>query len=89
MGVVNIKRILENENRFKTIVQIFRRMMILRLKHLTYLDTRPVRNEDRLCAEAWMEGGLEAERRLREKWTEEKLEATKDSVRNLMRQGIV
>ena len=48
--------------------------MILRLKSLTYLDTRPVRNEDRLCAEAWMEGGVEAERRLREKWTEEKTE---------------
>ena len=63
----------------------YRRTMILRLKSLTYLDTRPVRNEDRLCAEAWMEGGVEAERRLREKWTEEKLEATKASVKNLMR----
>ena len=63
----------------------YRRMMILRLKHLTYLDTRPVRDEDRLCAQAWMEGGLEAERKLREKWADEKLQATKASVRNLMR----
>ena len=59
--------------------------MILRLKSLTYLDTRPVKEQDRLCAEAWEKGGVDAERKLKEKWAEDRLEATKASVKNLMR----
>ena len=59
--------------------------MIVRLKGLTYLDTRPVNEQDRLCAQAWMEGGLEAERRLREKMADEKLAIQRESVRRLMR----
>ena len=59
--------------------------MILKLHMLTYLDTRPVRENDRLCAEAWLEGGVQAERNLREKWAEEDLARTKESVMSLMR----
>ena len=62
-----------------------RRHMILTLHMLTYLDTRPVSEKDRLCAEAWASGGKEAERRLREKWTEEELAKTKENVMSLMR----
>ena len=59
--------------------------MILKLKMLTYLDTRPVREKDRLCAEAWLDGGVQAERKLREKWTEEDLARTKENVMSLIR----
>ena len=63
---------------------IFRRNMIIKIKELTYLDTRPVREKDRLCAEAWLEGGLEAERKLREKWADEDLARTKASVMHII-----
>ena len=59
--------------------------MILKLKELTYLDTRPVREKDRLCAEAWLEGGLQAERKLRENWADEELARTKESVMALVK----
>lgn len=59
--------------------------MILKLKALTYLDTRPVRDKDRLCAEAWLEGGLQAERKLRERWAEEEQARTRESVMDLVR----
>ena len=59
--------------------------MILKLRELTYLDTRPVRDRDRQCAEAWLEGGLQAERKLREKWSEEEQARTRESVMALVR----
>ncbi len=45
--------------------------MILACRGLTYLDQRPVRVQDRECVEAWAEGGLAAERALRERWARE------------------
>ena len=59
--------------------------MILKLKELTYLDTRPVREKDRLSAEAWLEGGLQAERKLREKWADEEQARNRESVMALVR----
>ena len=59
--------------------------MILKLRELTYLDTRPVREKDRECAEAWREGGLQAERNLREKWNEEEQARRIESVMSLVR----
>ena len=49
----------------------YRRTLIVRLKHLTYLDDRPVREEDRIGAIAYLEGGYPAEQRAREKYRNE------------------
>ena len=46
----------------------YRRAIIVKLKHLTYLDDRPVREEDRIGATAYLEGGYAAEQKAREQY---------------------
>ncbi|KAI8923556.1 hypothetical protein BC831DRAFT_470632 [Entophlyctis helioformis] len=48
-------------------IQSYRKVMVSRCKHLTYLDDRPVFDNERLATEAWAKGGLEAEREERQR----------------------
>ena len=49
----------------------YRRRVILTCKELTYLDQRPVRAQERACAEAWLTGGNEAANALKDKMARE------------------
>nr|XP_056718327.1 dynein axonemal assembly factor 1 [Euleptes europaea] len=58
----------------------YRRTFTIRLKHLTYLDDRPVFPRDRACAEAWAKGGHEAERKEMELWEARDRKKIQDSI---------
>ena len=57
--------------------------MILACEHLTYLHTRPVTENDRVCIEAWRDGGVEAERALRQKIANEKHRKIEEDIMKL------
>ncbi|KAJ3023518.1 Dynein assembly factor 1, axonemal [Thoreauomyces humboldtii] len=48
-------------------IKNYRRVLISRIKTLTYLDDRPVFDKERLAVEAWARGGADAERDERER----------------------
>ncbi|XP_066493643.1 dynein axonemal assembly factor 1 isoform X2 [Tiliqua scincoides] len=58
----------------------YRRTVTIRLKHLTYLDDRPVFPKDRACAEAWAKGGREAEKNERDMWESRERKKIQDSI---------
>jgi len=49
----------------------YRRTLIIKIKNLTYLDDRPIKNEDKVGAEAYFKGGYQAEKEARIKYREE------------------
>lgn len=55
----------------------YRRTLIVRLKHLTYLEDRPIKEEDRIGAKAYLEGGYSAEQKAREKYRNDNEKTTK------------
>jgi dynein assembly factor 1 len=46
----------------------YRKTMLTKLRGLTYLDTKPIDEGERLGADAFFKGGLEEERKVREEW---------------------
>ena len=65
------------------LINNYRRTLIVRLKHLTYLDDRPIREEDRIGAIAYLKGGYPAEQLAREKYrNENERRSNKSKVKN-------
>lgn len=62
----------------------YRKTMINEIKQLSYLDDRPVFPKERVCAEAFMKGGREAEREARTKFMEDERERQARGIRHLM-----
>lgn len=62
----------------------YRKTLITSCKELSYLDDRPVFPKERVCAEAFLEGGREAERKAREEWIRKEREREARGVIHLM-----
>ncbi|XP_055305915.1 dynein axonemal assembly factor 1 homolog [Sitodiplosis mosellana] len=63
----------------------YRKTMTVECKNLTYLDSRPIFDKDRACAEAWKRGGYEEEKREKSKWDAAQQKKIMDSVRATLR----
>jgi len=64
-----------NKNQQNTIcdqLNFYRKKIIGKCQNLTHLDDRPVFIDERRCCNAWLIGGIEAERQERQKLREEK-----------------
>lgn len=66
-------------------IKYYRKTLTVKIKDLQYLDDRPVFPKDRACAEAWAEGGLEAEKAERERWLTKERKKLTDSVDSLLK----
>ncbi|XP_042863425.1 dynein axonemal assembly factor 1 homolog [Penaeus japonicus] len=66
-------------------VRPYRNTLITTCRNLTYLDDRPVFPVDRAAAEAWLEGGVEAERATRRQWAERDHQRQRDCVNAVIR----
>jgi len=64
----------------------YRKVTIARVPTLGYLDDRPVDSNDRLLAQAFVQGGVEEERKVREEIQREKSEREKKEVNRVREQ---
>ncbi|XP_060929874.1 dynein axonemal assembly factor 1-like [Limanda limanda] len=78
MPVLRVLNLMGNEVVRK--IPNYRKMVIVRLKQLTFLDDRPVFPKDRACAVAWLAGGLDGERKERELWETRERRKIQDSL---------
>ena len=62
----------------------YRKTMIVNCKKLTYLDDRPIFPKERACAEAFMEGGRDAERAARAAFNQREKDKQARGVQHLM-----
>ena len=67
----NLKVLYFKGNEVIKFIKNYRRYLISYLKNLTYLDDRPIRDEDRIGAIAFFKGGFKAEIAAKEKFKEE------------------
>eukprot|EP00039_Didymoeca_costata_P028835 m.22256 g.22256 ORF g.22256 m.22256 type:complete len:423 (-) comp7381_c0_seq1:4322-5590(-) len=71
-------------NEFIRKIPHYRKTMIVRCKNLSYLDDRPIFPKERVCAEAFMEGGRQAEREAREKFVQAEREREARGIQHLL-----
>lgn len=72
-------------NPFVTAIRNYRKTVIAKIPQLSYLDDRPVFKDDRRCAEAFLRGGLEAEREERKLMKEEERDAHRKQMESFRR----
>jgi dynein assembly factor 1 len=53
-------------------ISLYRKRMTIAMKNLQYLDDRPVFEIERIAANAWSEGGAEAEKVARQEYQDKK-----------------
>ncbi|PSC73054.1 Dynein assembly factor [Micractinium conductrix] len=82
-GLPDLKCLYLRGNPLVSSMRSYRKTVVAALPALTYLDDRPVFELERLCAEAWSLGGLEAERGARAAYHERQAEAEKKLVEAL------
>jgi dynein assembly factor 1 len=58
-------------------ISMYRKRLTYALKNLQYLDDRPVFDIERIAANAWSEGGAEAEKEARAKYQQDKIDKMK------------
>ncbi|KAG2449026.1 hypothetical protein HYH02_005778 [Chlamydomonas schloesseri] len=58
-------------------IKNYRKVLVTSIPSLTYLDDRPVFDNERKIAQAWLEGGLEGERAMRNQLKEEEEERSR------------
>jgi hypothetical protein len=68
----NLKVLYLKGNLITRSIKNYRKFLIYKLKALTYLDDRPVDGGDRAGSEAFFQGGLEMERKVREEFRKSK-----------------
>ncbi|RZF41843.1 hypothetical protein LSTR_LSTR005305 [Laodelphax striatellus] len=85
MGAMQSLRVLNLlGNPVRNKINFYRKVLTLECEDLQYLDDRPVFPKDRVCAEAWRNGGDEAEELARKTWVDNEQKKLHASVMALL-----